>query len=105
MSIEKQINKLNNMKIEIIGTIWVDQVQNRFLSYLEFMSKTDMSNHVMCLTSHLSLLTAPNLLAEIPFIVPTRGIQNLEQFYVPHHSTAYMVTIRPLHRVTNLNVP
>ncbi|KAF0710237.1 Reverse transcriptase domain-containing protein, partial [Aphis craccivora] len=52
-------------------------------------------------------LDAPNLLAEIPFKVPTRGMRNLDQFYVPYHSTAYGFN-HPLHRmlrVSNLNVP
>ena len=108
----------------------LEQVQNRFLSYLAFTSKTDVSPHdyvqlrkmfnipslssrrtdidVHFLTSLLNgTLDAPNLLAKIPFKVPTRGIRNLDQFYVPHHSTAYGYN-HPLHRmlrVTNLNVP
>ncbi|KAF0751787.1 Reverse transcriptase domain-containing protein [Aphis craccivora] len=108
----------------------LEQVQNRFLSYLAFVSKTDVSPcdyvqlriifnipslssrrtdiDVRFLASLLNgTLDAPNLLAEIPFKVPTRGIRNLDQFYVPYHSTAYGFN-HPLHRmlrVSNLNVP
>jgi len=91
----------------------LEQVQNRFLSYLAFVTKTDVSpphdyaqlrnmfnipslssrSTVMDVRFFTSLLNgtldAPNLLAVIPFKVPTRGTRNLDQFYIPHHSTAY----------------
>jgi hypothetical protein len=101
-----------------------------FLSYLAFVSKTDVSPHdhvklrnmfnIPSLSSRrtdidVHFLTfllngtfdASNLLAEIPFKVPTRRTRNLDQFYVPHHSTAYGYN-NPLYRmlrVINLNVP
>lgn len=85
-----------------------DYVQLRNMFNIPSLSsrRTDIDVHF--LTSLLNgTLDAPNLLAVIPFKVPTRGTRNLDQFYIPHHSTAYGYN-HPLHRmlrVANLNVP
>jgi len=85
-----------------------DYVQLRNMFNIPSLSsrRTDIDVHF--LTSLLNgTLDAPNLLAEIPFKVPTPGTWNIDQFYIPHHSTAYGYN-HPLHRMlsfTNQNVP
>ncbi|KAE9532431.1 hypothetical protein AGLY_010054 [Aphis glycines] len=74
-----------------------DYVRLRNLFSIPSLStrRSDIDEHF--LTSLLnSTLDAPNLLAEIPFKVPTNETRNLVQFQVPHHSTAYGYN-HPLH--------
>jgi len=90
----------------------LERVQNKFLNFIAFKMKIYLENHdysnirqvlnMITLTSRRSkagldflnsiisgFLDVPDLLAAIPFIVPTHSSRNQSQFYVPTHKTSY----------------
>jgi hypothetical protein len=108
----------------------LERVQNRFLSFAAYILKINVPNHdyeqlrnlfnIPSLSSRRTkidsnflfallkgTLDAPELLARIPFKVPTFASRNQVQFYIPHHFTAYSFN-HPLHRMlrnANNSVP